>query len=87
MRITKDDKGYLISVKDQNGKVFEKDGINYGDVENLNLGPAHENNPIEQEYKFRQDLFDIPNDTVIHTHSSPGCTWYFYNRQWYRVCS
>ncbi len=34
-----------------------------------------------------QSIVSIPDDTIIRTHSSPGCTWYFFQGKWWRVCS
>jgi hypothetical protein len=30
-------------------------------------------------------VVDAPNYTFIRTHSSPGCAWYYYNRNWYWI--
>lgn len=75
MIIRKDSKGNLISVNDQDGNDVES-----GSISMLRLGN-------EAGKKFRTDITDIPNDTVIETHSSPGCKWYFFNGQWYRICT
>ncbi len=86
MIITKDDKGNLISVKDQDGN--DLNGVERtGDIADLKLGHALGQKKGEEKLKFRQNLFTIRDDTVIRTHSSPGCTWYFYQRRWYRICS
>ncbi len=74
MTITKDDKGNLISVKDQNGKDIEP-----LDISVLKLG--------DEKAKKRGQITNISDDTVIETHSSPGCKWYFFNGNWYRICS
>jgi len=74
MIITKDSDGNLISVRDQDGKDIES-----GSISDLRLA-----NEIG---KFRTNIVNIANDTVIETHSSPGCKWYFFGGRWYRICT
>ncbi len=74
MIVTKDAKGKLISVKDQDGNDIEPVDISF-----LKLS--------DESIKRRGQIVNVSDGTVIQTHSSPGCTWYFYNRRWYRFCS
>jgi hypothetical protein len=74
MIITKDDTGQLVSVKDQDGNDVES-----GTINDLKLANEKEKN--------RTLITEVADDTLIHTHSSPGCSWYFYNRRWYKICT
>ncbi len=29
----------------------------------------------------------VPDHTLVFTHSSPGCAWYFFGDWWYYICT
>jgi hypothetical protein len=86
MIITKDDAGEITSAK-VDGREIKDDVLYSGEIKDLKLGFARGHDPEEEQFWFRQNLLEIPDETVIETHSSPGCKWYFYHGRWYRVCT
>lgn len=74
MIVTKDENGDLVSVRNQDGNDIESEEISF-----LKLA--------DESIKTRGQITNVSNDTVIQTHSSPGCTWYFFRGYWYRICS
>lgn len=69
--------GNIISVTDETGGDVES-----GFVEKLTLEYQ-----LSTGETVRATPIHIPDDTFIETHSSPGCTWYFYRGRYYRRCN
>ena len=68
--VKKDAKGKVSSVKGAKGKKSVKGYINKGPKLKIN---GH-------------TITSISDDTIIHTHDSPGCVWYFCGGRWWRIC-
>ena len=46
--------------------------------------------PAIQEEKAQingRDIVNAPNGTLLFTHSSPGCCWYYWHGRWYWICT
>ena len=46
--------------------------------------------PANQEKKAQingRDIVNAPNGTLLFTHSSPGCCWYYWHGRWYWICT
>lgn len=70
MVITKDDKGKLVSVTDENNNPVEDCG-----QDKVKL--------TSEKTKFRSPTKYVSDDTFILTQHNPTCGWYFWNRRWY----
>jgi len=74
MVVTKDDKGKVVSVTDENNIPAKQRGM--GKVK-----------LTDEDAKFRSPIIEVPDDTFILTRHNPTCGWYFWNRRWYYICS
>jgi len=68
----------VITIDAETGKVDK--------VTDENGVPATSGNINEVKLGDR-NLSLVPDHTFIHTHSSPGCCWYFIGGTWYYICS
>jgi len=57
-------------VEREDGKPPKVTGYDKGEIENLVI----DGKPIPNNF---------PDDTVIFTHHSPGCGYYYFNRMWW----
>lgn len=74
----KDGKGNVIGVD-----VVGTGNYEYGSMDELKVKCETKPNGSITEFQIKSAL---PNDTIIKTSSSPGCTWYFFGGMWYRLC-
>lgn len=77
IRIKVDHKEMVIR-KDMKGKVI---GVKD------ELGHNAEEKEIKDLKLNGKTVVSISDDAVIHTHSSPGCVYYFYGGRAWRVCA
>ena len=43
--------------------------------------------PIGQLMLEGKPIISVPCHTIIMTQSNPGCVYYFFGGNWYRICS
>ena len=72
MVVTKDDKGKLVSVTDENNIPAKHCGI--GKVK-----------LTDEEAKLRSPVMDVQDETFILTQHNPTCGWFSWNRRWYYI--
>jgi hypothetical protein len=44
---------------------------------------------VQPEKKLKLNSIEVDADfaTILFTHASPGCAYYFYGGQWWYICS
>jgi len=43
--------------------------------------------PVGNSKLDGKTIISVSDHAIIETHSSPGCVYYFFNGQYYRICS
>jgi inorganic pyrophosphatase/exopolyphosphatase len=75
IKVTKNDaETKVLNVEDALGNST----VEHGKIQDLKL--------TNEVFKFRTSITSIADNSTVETHSSPGCFWYFFAGQWWRIC-
>ena len=83
----------VIAVNVRNGKIEKVVGVEQGNITNINTALDNYGFPAEEIKNYSEvekELTSKPTDRcafMLHTTSSPGCTWVFQDGWWRRVCN
>ena len=82
----------LVTVEVETGKVLSVDGVETENVEPVREALKRYGYPAPRisDYEQVRSAFSKPSDNcavILHTRSSPGCSWVMQDGWWRKVCN